>query len=102
MSRKNDTRGEKFRSYKNDEYKSRIPCLRCDKLFMSAHRVNIRICDKCKQSTDWVGSTKVHCHMPPNDRKHMEVLLSPLKEDETTLNRFRHTGKIKKEEKRND
>ncbi len=45
--------------------KERIPCLKCDKPFMSEDRIRIRICPVCKGGKAWKGSQESDCLLPP-------------------------------------
>ena len=91
---------EGHKRYVNDEHKGRINCLRCDKVFMSGHRINIRICGKCKTSSEWLGSRSVDFLLPSTRDKHLSNAFSPLAVDseapKVNFTRFRKTRTSKK------
>ena len=48
-----------------------IPCLKCSEKFKSPDRVRVRICDPCKESTNWKG-TQESDHLYPGMSKIAE------------------------------
>lgn len=48
--------------------KERIPCLKCDKPFMSEDRIRIRICPVCKGGRAWKGSRESDSLLPASGK----------------------------------